>query len=182
MPYLLGAPFIVGYRDIAASLFGLRWRLPKIADNGLGGWTCPATDSQSAVMGGLPGTSWDITCRFRGVIENKTYIGGSHSADGWQVGGTPDTTGPAALWNVYSLAIGSPAQQFYLNYGTSFLVYQIDFTKVIQIDAGSLITLFADSVDNNEGAHSISVSGVTDPSQPFAGQWVNMEVTSIDPH
>ncbi len=146
-------------------------------------------------MGGAPGASYDVTLRFRGVVERKTYTGGTNDGAQWQVGGSPTPSGvpPLDPTNVYKLTISSPAQTFYINRGTSGTAcLAIDFTKTIQIDQGATVTLEANSGgDSFELTHdstaaapyaTISVAGVTSPAQPYVGQWVNMDVTLVVPH
>ncbi len=127
------------------------------------------------------------------MFETKHYTGGSDDGAYWQVGGTPSTdiTGP----NIYKLEITHPdhaTQTFYINRGGvgSATVQAVDYTKTIQAYGGSTFNLSADSVaeivaphigEYRELSHAISVGGITDPAQPYLGQWANMVVLSVVP-
>lgn len=163
-----------------ASLAGLSWRLPGTVptpDNGA--WQC-GEDAHSAVMSGAVGVSYDVTLHFQGVVEGKTYTGGTNDGASWQIGGTPAADG----YNVYTLSISSPFQTFYINRGSSGdAPAAIDYSKTIQIDTGATVSLTANNGgDGFELKHTISVGGITDPAQPYQGQWANMTVTAVAPH
>jgi hypothetical protein len=99
----------------AAALEGLRWTLP-CSNNGNGYCDTPAADTKSATLSGNAGVTYDITLRFRGVVEEKTYLYGT--AEGhWQIGGIPNED----LYNVYKLEVAAPAQTYYLNAGQTGL-------------------------------------------------------------
>ena len=75
--------------DVALSLTGLRWELPCLSE--ATDFVCitntPATVLTSTV-GGNPGVTYDVELRFRGVVEERSYVEGT--ADGnWYVGGAP---------------------------------------------------------------------------------------------
>ncbi len=134
-------------------------------------------------MTGAAGVSYDVTLRFRGVVEARPYSGGSNDGAYWQVGGT--VPGSSSGWNQYKLTVGS--QVFYLNRTTTandLALHAIDYTKTITIVAGDLVTLFADAVNGGEISNwsNTSNGAVTSPAQPYAGQFINMEVLSVVLH
>lgn len=186
MPYLQGAPIdTIPATDAAAEtdpiivLGSLKWRLPASGISSATGWNCPLFDSDSIVMPGAAGKSYDVELRFQGVVELQSYTGGTLLNNRFYVGGAPDTSSSPNS-NVYSMSISSPAQKFFLNYGTDFTItVALDFTETIRIDAGATVGVFATSVDSLELQHTRSVAGVYDPSQPYPGQWVNVSVVSI---
>jgi hypothetical protein len=169
--------------SVAAALDGLRWELPctqGVADPTVCK-TLPSA-STSATMGGEPGTTYEVTLRFRGVVEISLYEGGTASGY-WQVGGAPPA---GSTINVYGLVVSSPAQTYYVNQGISNRVaVAIDYTETIPIDAGATVTLLADSRDafelrNLDGSgQPIVVPGVAPAPLPFDGQFVQMDVVSI---
>lgn len=180
----MGAPFLpTTSPSVEASLSGLNFRLPYITITSTTTGSCLLQSSMSAVMGGEAGASYDVDMHFQGVVEQKAYTGGSSDGLYWQVGGAPDGT----LWNTYKIYISSPVQTYYINKGTSSLnlCWPIDYTKTVQVDAGATVSFVVNSIDSSEVQHatsspaSISISGVTDPSQPFPGQWANMTVTKV---
>lgn len=160
----------------AASLAALRWLLPATGIFNATVWTCIPGAVSTANVSGETGASYDVTLRFRGVTELKTYVGVTNDGAYWQVGGAP----AADVANVYKLTISSPAQTYYLNRGTTGdPPIAIDYVKTIQIDDGASVTLSADSIDAHELRHTISLPGVSDPPQPYMGQFVLMDVVSV---
>ena len=182
MPYLMGAPFLptpdATAGGPAASLASLNFRLPFTSTpNAVPGTTCLLQTEMSATMGGEPGSSYDVTFHVVGIVEMKGYTGGSNDGGRWQIGGTPS----ADTWNIYKVSTSSPAQEFYVNKGTAGVAacFTIDYYVTVQIDAGSLVTFAVNSIASGEIWHNQSFAGVTDPSQPYPGQWVNVTVTGV---
>jgi hypothetical protein len=165
----------------AAALEGLRWTLP-CSNNFNGYCETSARDAKSATLSGNAGTTYDITLRFRGVVEEKTYVGGT--TDGhWQTGGAPADD----LYNIYKMEIAAPPQTYYLNAGTSgtgFCV-AIDYTKTIQASAGTVVSLSADSIDgaevdnHDEPGQPIVAPGVPPAPAAYDGQFIQMDVVSV---
>ncbi len=169
--------------NIAGSLSGLLWLLPCGATTDP--VACPTTSSTvtSTTLGGAAGRTYDITLRFRGVVEEKTYNNGCFTGR-YSSGGVPG----ADAYNVYRLSVSSPPQTYYLNAGTSFVTrtWAIDLTQTIQMDAGATVTLFADAIDATEirnrddSGAPISIPDVL-PAQPYDGQFIQMDVLSVTP-
>ncbi len=169
--------------DVAATLDGLRWELPCTKDTGdpTVCQTLPSV-SVSATMGGAPGTYYDVTLRFRGVVEISRYDGGSASGY-WQIGGSPPD---GSNINVYGLLVSTPAQTYFVNQGISMrVVVPIDYTETVPIEAGATVTLQADSRDAfqlrnvDASGNPIVVPGVRPAPMPFDGQFVQMDVVSV---
>ncbi len=169
--------------NVAASLDGLRWELP--CTQGTSDPTVCETlplVSTSATMGGAPGALYDVTLRFRGVVEVSTYVGGSASGS-WQIGGSPPA---GSTINVYGLDVSSPGQTYFVNQGVSHrVVVAIDYTETVPIAAGATVTLHADSRDAYElrnvdaSGQPIVVAGVPPAPGAFDGQFVQMDVVSV---
>ena len=154
-------------------------------------YTCGGVTTTTVTIPGDPNTTFNVTLRLRGVVEQKTITGGVLVAGtvgattlGMMLGGTP--AGDSR--NVISLAVSNPSQTYYLNNGTSgvFIVYAIDYTVTIPMVGGSTITLKIDSVDNQELINAAStggpltIPGISTPTpQPYAGQFVTMNVVAI---
>jgi hypothetical protein len=212
----------------AAGLSGLYWAIPWN-----GGQATPDPADTVTTMGGTAGATYNVTLRFRGIVEVKPFsalwptdfpilftpTGGIPTVAGQQgnayvyignvlSGGVID---PASGYNEYALVIGSPAQFIILNVWSSSLasvqspigVNVVDFTIVLQIAAGSSVTLTARSIDQQEfpncalvnGAQTTPASGnctpfvitpgPSDPPinpaivQPYQGQFLQMDVVSI---
>jgi hypothetical protein len=122
-----------------------------------------------------------VTLRFRGVIELKTYNGGTQ--DGYfLVGGSDNGDG----WNVYELDVSDPPGHYFLNAGSSgiYRVWLLDITKTIPVAAGASVTLKADAKDNaiirnTDGTNPIVVPGVPPAPEPYNGQFIQMDVISV---
>jgi hypothetical protein len=171
-------------RRAAAALDGLRWELPCQSDSSQSALcdTLPMT-SVTTVLTAAPSSRFLVELRFRGVVETKSYVGGTNEGVHWQVGGTPASD----TFNVYTSRITDPPQVYYLNGGGSFgpAVSRIDYTKVVEIGGGAKIELVAESIDNIErvnrdvGGNPIAVSDVT--PTVFDGQFIQLDVVSVKP-
>ncbi len=169
--------------NVAASLNGLRWELPctqSTADPTVCE-TIPSV-STSATMGGVSGATYDVTLRFRGVVEITTYVGGSSSGY-WQIGGSPPA---GSTINVYGLHVSSPGQTYFVNQGVSHrVVVALDYVETVPIAAGATVTLDADSRDSlqlrnlDASGQPIVIPGVAPAPMAFDGQFVQMDVVSV---
>jgi hypothetical protein len=132
--------------------------------------------------GGEPGQVFRVTLRVRGVVEQKTYNGGTR-LDYWQVGGTPDTTG----YNVYRLRVGS--QDYYVNAGQSLIrhCWPVDYTQTILVHAQDEVVFEVLSSDTaiiknrDEVGQPIVVGGIPPAPDSFNGQFVQLDVERIEP-
>jgi len=118
--------------DPAAVLEGQRWDLPcgpMVPDNQVcqdlaaDATMCPPdpgsrTVNRTLTFGGTPKTLYDVELRFRGVVEPKIYEGGTEWGQHLYVGGVPapHPDGGKSQYNVYSLAVSSPANVYYFNF------------------------------------------------------------------
>jgi hypothetical protein len=167
--------------DIRTSLDGLRWEIRCSAGGGDYWCDCSDPDPVSTVLAGPKGTTYDVTLRFHGIVEQKTYYGGTNDGSFWQEGGDPaqDT------YNVYKLEISSPHQVYYLNRGRSDIHYcfGIDYTKTVRMTVGATVTLVAQALDGrqirnrNEAGNPIIMGG----SEAFNGQYIRMDVINVSP-
>jgi hypothetical protein len=167
---------------VAVALQGLRWEIPCGGD--LSSVVCGVTDpaAQTATLTGATGTTYQVALRFRGVIEQKTYSGGT--VDGYFVTGGADN---GDAYNVYELAVSSPAQSYFLNAGSSGITncWVIDYTKTIPIDAGATLTLTAASKDAQEiknidpNGTPLVVPDVPPAPAAYNGQFIQMDVVSV---
>jgi hypothetical protein len=157
-------------------------------------------------MPGTPGVLYDMTLRFQGLVESKTYSGGVDQdgyssivpADGFYSGGVPAATPDM----IYLLKVGSPARDYYLNSISPPTMSSIrpptvvDYRAIIRVEGGTSVRLVsADSncsVLRNCGAtmstmecNPVSVAnlapGIADDigTQPVAGQFIGMVVESV---
>jgi hypothetical protein len=178
---------------VVAALSGLRWELPC---------TSPATDScdtdaaprvVSTTLAGNPGTLYDVTLHFRGIVEPRPYAhaksGGAVDMNGTGANGAAGFVSSSATptaeddLNVYELAISDPPQTYYLNNETSDVidVFLIDYVATVPIRAGATVTLTASSEDGQELANqaNVVVAGVAPYPAPYDGQFVEMDPTAV---
>lgn len=161
---------------------GLRWELPCGAD--LGGNVCAVTDAadQTAMVTGTAGTHYAVTLRFRGVVETKAYAGGT--VDNYFNTGGADN---GDTFNVYSLAVSSPAQTYFVNQGASgiYHCFAMDYMETIPMDAGATITMSAKAIDaheieNLDGSNMpIVIPDIAPAPAAYAGQFVQMDVVGV---
>jgi hypothetical protein len=170
--------------DVAGSLSGLRWELPCTGPPS-GNNVCatiPPVET-STVLGGLPGIDYDVTLRFRGVIEEKTYSGGTNDGAYFQIGGTFDPSG----FNVYEFEVSDPSEHYYVNRGSSDIYYcfGIDYSATVRVQSGATVTLRANAYDGAEIANEdsagvpIVIPDIPPAPSPYDGQFVQMDVVSI---
>lgn len=170
---------------VASAFTGLRWELPCVTRSGRDSCTTPGVVRRTALMGGDRGVVYDVTLRFRGVVETEGYVGGETDGAYFQIGGAPinDT------WNIYALSVSSPAETYYVNRGEGGLYrcFALDYTATIPIAAGATVTLVADPVDsateeivNTDGTGTpIVVPGVPPAPAAFDGQFIQMDVLTV---
>ena len=179
-PSVDGGPTVDG--NVAAALDELRWELPCGLDTSPTVCEAAAFPSVSATLAGDPGTTYQVSLRFRGVVEQKTYEGGT-TYDYFNVGGTPPVDG----YNVYQMHVTSPAGDYYLNAGTSGIEqsWLIDYEQTIPMDGGAVVTLTADAQDGAEiknvdaEGSPIVVPAIPPAPAAYNGQFVQMNVIGI---
>ncbi len=157
--------------DPGAALNGQRWDTPHQPMQAPGKDYCVYKD-MDAQFGGTPGTTYNVTLRFRGVLEGKEYVGGTAQGQGLQfyTGGMPGTTDPWPNYNTVGFTVSAPMQTYYLNNAESNVifddtVYGMDYTVTIQIAGGATLHLFSQDPNCNaipNVAGSVS-PGVTAP-------------------
>ncbi|NNF34974.1 MAG: DNRLRE domain-containing protein, partial [Saprospiraceae bacterium] len=170
-------------KEVAGVLDGLRWELPC---NGTGN-TCGAKvqrPSETAILGGDPNQLYEVTLRFRGVVEYHSYSGGQQ--DGlWYIGGKSNQ----GSFNIYQLQTTDPVQTFFLNAEKSgiYRCWPIDYTRKIKVKGGSKVILSANAQDgaligNHDGkGKPIIIPGIAPAPEPFNGQFIQMDVLSVVP-
>jgi hypothetical protein len=172
--------------DVAASLSGLRWEIPCTGPNqGNNVCSAPGPVQTSTVLAGQAGRTYDVTLRFRGVIEQHTYTGGTNDGAYFQIGGVPSADG----FNVYELDISDPPSTYYLNRGMSFIYwcFPIDYTATIPMAAGATVTLRGDARDGAEIVNTdpnnmpIVIPDIPPAPAAYDGQFIQMDVRSVVP-
>lgn len=175
-----------------AELNGYRWQFPckeKMPDKPRQGADCNSalvtgdpfkTDNFKAVknFGGEKGKKYDVTLRFRGVVEPMMYKDGKMDGDYFYIGGGPNN----ATYNIYKIEISSPKSHYYLNRQdkVGHRIFTIDYTKTIRIDGGATVTL---SGDGQNGRLISNFKKLTVPEiapEPYNGQFVQMDVVKVE--
>lgn len=166
---------------IVTALAGARIELPCTAVTS--SVACVASQvSKTFAFEGQLGTSYDVTLRFRGVVEENAYSCAA-KVGSFCSGGSPVVAG----WNVFSIKVGDPAQIYYLNAGTAGVLHcwPLDYQATIPIKGGAAIELAGDAIDgqqvrNIDAANNpIVVPGVSPAPQAYDGQFVQIDVVSI---
>lgn len=181
--------------EIAASLEGLRWELPCVADYPEApDLVCVTTADvrQSTVMRGPPGALYDVVVRIRGVVEPRAYVGGTRLGDGgvpFVVRGAEAMPSAADAWNVYRLEVNDPAEHWSLNGGQSgqYFCGTIDAVFPIRVRTGATVSLFASSVDQrrsqirniDQSRMPLIPPGVPPAPRAFDGQFLQLNVLSV---
>ncbi len=174
----------IGCAEVAGTLNGLRLELPCTGPiDAAVGCKCPNTSTASATLQGKSGTQYEVTLRFRGVVEQKAYTGGTVDGYWYAGGGGVANDG----FNAYKLTIQDPPQTYFLNAGSSDILhcFAIDYTRTVRVSAGAAVTLTADAGDSVEVTNldangvAIVIPGVPPAPQAYNGQFVQMDVVSV---
>jgi hypothetical protein len=169
------------------ALTGARWLLPCTpgTDHMPNNTACHCADGSQDVHVTVGGAGqWHVMARIRGVMEWMGYTGGSASGN-WYVGGQP---GDGAD-NYYELAIDMPAQHYYINVGNSNVGHSWSYDEMVTFDvaAGATLTFSANGQDRIQwmgvdgAGQPISITGITDPPQPYDGQFARLDVLAAEP-
>ncbi len=173
-----------GSKDpVAGVLDGLRWEMPCAG----GGSTCSAKVQkplETAILGGDPDQLYEVTLRFRGVVEYHTYTGGEK--DGlWYIGGRSGQ----GSYNIYKLEISDPPQTYFLNADRAGIArcWAIDYTRKIRVRGGANVILSADAQDgalignHDDKGNPIIIPGINPAPNSYNGQFIQMDVLSVAP-
>ena len=177
-----------------SSLDGYRFEFPckgKMPDKPKKGAGCQSalvkgdpfkTDNFKKVVsfGGEAGKTYQVTLRFRGVVEPMMYKNGKMDGDYFYIGGEPNN----GTYNIYKIDIASPKSHYFLNRQdrVGHRIFTIDYTKTIEIEGGSQITLSGDGQNgkliSNFAQHV--VPDVAPAPKPYHGQFIQIDVVKVD--
>ena len=177
-----------------ASLDGYRFQFPckgKMPDKPKKGAGCQSalvkgdpfkTDNFKKVVsfGGEPGKTYKVTLRFRGVVEPMMYKNGKMDGDYFYIGGEPNN----GTYNIYKIDIASPKSHCFLNRQdrVGHRIFTIDYTKTIEIDGGTQITLSGDGQNgkliSNFAQHV--VPEIAPAPKPYHGQFIQIDVVKVE--
>lgn len=175
-----------------AELSGYRWEFPckeKMPENPKNGAGCSSalvtgdpfkTDNFKAVMnfGGEKGKKYNVTLRFRGVVEPMKYKNGEMDGDYFYIGGEPNNK----TYNIYKIHISSPNSHYFLNRQdrVGHKIFTIDYTKTIRIDGGATLTLTGDGQNGKliSNFKKLTIPGIAET--PFNGQFIQVDVVKVE--
>ncbi len=180
-------------KKIAAAIDGYRFEFPckgLMPDNPKEGEDCDSglvkgdpkkTDNFTAEkkFGGIKGKRYQVTLRFRGVVEPMMYKDGKMDGDYFYIGGEPNNT----TYNIYKITVSSPASRYYLNRQdkVGHRIFKIDYTKTIDIDGEATVTFFGDGQNGRliSNFAKLVVPDIAPAPKPFNGQFVQVDVVSV---
>ena len=174
-----------------ASLHGYRFEFPckgKMPDKPRKGADCASalvkgdpkkTDNFKTTrkFGGDKGKSYDVTLRFRGVVEPMMYKDGKKDGEYFYIGGGPNNK----TYNIYKIEVSSPKSHYFLNRQdrVGHKIFTIDYTRTIRIDGDAVLTL---SGDGQNGKLISNFKKLTIPEispKPYHGQFVQIDVVKV---
>jgi len=177
----------------AASIDGFRFEFPckgPMPENPKEGANCESalvtgdpntTDNFESVkkFGGEKGKRYQVTLRFRGVVEPMMYRDGEMDGPYFYRGGEPNN----ATYNIYRIDISSPASHYFLNRQdkVGHRIFTIDYTKTIEIDGGATVTLSGNGQNGKliSNFAKLVVPGIAPAPEPYHGQFVQMDVVKV---
>ncbi|MBI1375326.1 MAG: hypothetical protein GC159_21625 [Phycisphaera sp.] len=176
--------------DIAKELDGYRFEFPckgpmaekpaQVCESALVKGDPFKTDNfqVTKTFGGEKGKTYNVTLRFRGVVEPMMYKGGEMDGPYFYRGGEPNN----ATYNIYKIDVSSPAGHYFLNRQdkVGHEIFTIDYTKTIQIDGGATITLLGDGQNGKLIANYKKLTVPEIDTEPFNGQWVRVDVVKVE--
>jgi hypothetical protein len=175
---------------IGASISGFRYEFPckgTMPDNPKPGADCDSglvtgdpkkTDNftKERKFDGAAGKHYQVTLRFRGVVEPMMYRNGKKDGEYFYHGGEPNND----TYNIYKLITSSPPAYYYLNRQDSVghRIFTIDYQKTIPIDGGATVTFHGDGQNGRLISNFLKlvVPGIAPAPMPYHGQFVQVDV------
>jgi hypothetical protein len=168
------------------ALTGVGWLLPCSpgTENTPHSNACHSPSSSQVhvvLIGAVGGARWHVTARVRGVMAYMAYTGGTAMGD-WYVAGQPGD----ASNDYFELTVSSPAQHIFINAGNSDTNHSWVYDEMVafDIDANAAATFTANAQDGLQWMGvdalgvAISIPGITDPQQPYDGQFARLDVAT----
>lgn len=130
-------------------------------------------------FGGEKGKRYQVTLRFRGVVEPMMYKGGKQVGDYFYIGGEKNN----ATYNIYRIDVSSPKSHYFLNRQdkVGHQIFTIDYTQTIEIDGGAEITFTGDGQNGKMIANfkKLVIPDVVPAPKPYNGQFVQVNVVEV---
>lgn len=178
---------------LGASIDGFRFEFPckePMPENPKAGANCTSalvtgdpkkTDNFTVekTFDGEKGKKYQVTLRFRGVVEPMMYKDGKMDGEHFYIGGGPNN----GTYNIYKLTVSSPPSHYFLNRQdkVGHRIFTIDYTKTIEIEGGAKLTFHGDGqnglmISNFE---KLVVPDVAPAPKPFNGQFIQVNVVDV---
>lgn len=176
-----------------AAIDGFRFEFPckePMPENPKEGATCASavvkgdplkTDNFTVqkVFGGKKGQRYQVTLRFRGVVEPMMYKGGKQVGEYFYVGGEKNN----ATYNIYQISVSSPESHYFLNRQdkVGHQIFAIDYTQTIEVDGGATITFHGDGQNGQMIANfkKLVVLDIAPTPKPYNGQFIQVDVVEV---
>ncbi|QDU96121.1 hypothetical protein [Lignipirellula cremea] len=139
------------------------------------------TDNFTTVktFGGEPGKRYQVTLRFRGVVEPMMYKNGKQVGEYFYIGGEKNN----ATYNVYQISISSPESHYFLNRQdkVGHKIFTIDYTQTIEIDGGATVTFHGDGQNGRliSNFKKLVVEDVPPAPDAYNGQFIQVDVVDV---
>lgn len=184
---------LTGLKKVATCLHGYRYEFPckgTMPDKPNPGANCDSdlvkgdpnkTDNFQAerTFGGEAGKKYQVTLRFRGVVEPMMYKDGKQDGDYFYIGGEPNN----GTYNIYKLSISSPKSHFFLNRQdkVGHRIFTIDYTKTIEIEGGAKINFYGNGQNGKliSNFDKLVVPDVAPAPKPYHGQFIQIDVVDV---
>jgi len=130
-------------------------------------------------FGGEQGKRYQVTLRFRGVVEPMMYKDGKQVGEYFYIGGEKNN----ATYNVYQISVSSPPSHYFLNRQdkVGHQIFTIDYTQTIEIDGGATVTFHGDGQNGRliTNFKKLVVPGIPPAPQPYNGQFIQVDVVDV---
>jgi hypothetical protein len=191
--FAVGTSIGVSAEEPGAAISGVRFEFPckdPMPENPQAGADCASalvkgdaakTDNFTLEknFGGEQGKRYQVTLRFRGVVEPMMYKGGKQVGEYFYIGGEKDNPN----YNVYKLSVSSPESHFFLNRQdkVGHEIFTIDYTQTIEIDGGATVTFYGNGQNGLliSNFKKLVVPDVTPAPKPFNGQFIQVDVVKV---
>jgi hypothetical protein len=130
-------------------------------------------------FGGEKGKRYQVTLRFRGVVEPMMYKNGQQVGEYFYIGGEKNN----ATYNVYQITVSSPPSHYFLNRQdkVGHQIFTIDYSQTIEIDGGATITFHGDGQNGRliTNFKKLVVDGIPPAPKPYNGQFIQVDVVDV---
>jgi hypothetical protein len=135
--------------------------------------------TETRKFGGVPGKRYQVTLRFRGVVEPMMYKGGQQVGEHFYIGGEKDNP----TYNIYQISVSSPKAHYFLNRQdkVGHRIFTIDYTQTIEIEGGAEVVFFGDGQNGRmiTNFKKLVVPDISPAPEPYNGQFIQVDVVDV---